>query len=311
MSQVPEETLRLSMRLEIRELIAQGVTTILDSSRLGLSLPVLNEESIRGYVISEIHPDDTTPEPDFLRSKLNSGKNLFHGFGPYSIFSLSPQSQKSLIEHTTQNKLLWAAHIAESSEELQAFSEKTGELYSHVTQNKEWPFDICAGSIKYALSQNLIPDNGICFHCNYITGDELQELASKNVSVVLCYQYSQEMGHKPFPLEIALNRNIPICLGTEGVAAHGFMSLFDELFAIKKAYPYIPAEQMINWVTQNAANALNAGTVLGSLTEGKFADMIALQIRHDPNENILDELIMSDPEIIMVMINGEEVIVNF
>ncbi|HLV30435.1 MAG TPA: amidohydrolase family protein [Chitinispirillaceae bacterium] len=313
--QTPVDTILSSIRLEIRELIAQGITTIVDSSRFGLSQQILKEESIRACIIHELHPDNSVPEENYIRKKLEKtgicNKNIVQGWGPYSLYSLTPQSQRSLIHHLHNRNQLWAAHIAESSEELQAFSERTGDLYFHITRKKEWPFDTCTGPVNYALSENLIPENGICFHCNYITGHELKKLADKNISIVLCYQYTKQMGHKPFPLEVALNRNVSLCLGTEGVAAPGFMSLFDELFAIKNSYPHIPAKQMINWVTQNAANAINAGHLLGSLSEGKFADMMAVRFSHNPHEDILEELIISDPEMIMVMVDGEEVIVNY
>ena len=165
--------------------------------------------------------------------------------------------------------------------------------------------------MNYAINFHLIPDHALCFHCNYVNGSELEYLASINASVVLCYNYTREMGHKAFPLDVAMNRKVRICLGTEGVSPPGFMSLFEELYSLRSDYPHIPASEMIKWVTSNAAEALNMGDSLGTLSPGKLADLIAVRFAHDPDENPLEELLVEEPDIRLVVVDGEEVVVNY
>ncbi len=314
--QSAEEELTSGIRLEIRELLAEGITTVLDSSRLGYSPKVLAGEPIRSWVVHEVRADDPLQEKgadNAVRGRINScDERIGRALGPHAIFSLAPRIQRGLISFAASNNCLWAAHIAESAEELQAFSERKGDLYFYITRKKPWPFgETPLGSMHLALTANLIPNNGICFHCNYASGHELSLLAAKRASVVHCFRYSELLGHKRFPLEVALNRHVAVCLGTEGIAPVGEMSLFDELFAVKTVYPHIPAKEMLRWVTQNAASALKMGEKLGSLTKGKFADLIAVRIAHDPKEDILEELIRSDVEMALVMVNGQEVIADY
>lgn len=234
------------------------------------------------------------------------------GIGPYAIHSLSPDSQRRLLATASKKNCLWAAHLAESAEELQAFSEQKGDLYFYITRKRPWPFgQTPLGPMHLALTENLLPHGGICFHCNYAGSHELSLLAAKRAAVVHCFRYSEEIGHKRFPLDVALNHRVLVCLGTEGIAPIGEMGMLDELFALKTAYPHIPASEMIRWVTQNAANALKMGDRLGSLTKGKFADMIAVRFSHGPKEDILEELIRSDVEMALVMVNGQEVIADY
>ena len=47
------------IRLEVRELLASGTTTVLDSSRFGHSPAVLAGEPIRSWVVHETHADDS------------------------------------------------------------------------------------------------------------------------------------------------------------------------------------------------------------------------------------------------------------
>jgi len=316
MKQTAEEALRAGIRLEIRELLAEGITTVFDSSRLGYSPNVLAKEPIRSWVVHELQADDPHEDATALETALSRisacDKRVGRALGPYAIHSLSPRTQRILLSTASSHHYLWAMHVAESAEELQAFSERTGDLYFYITRKKPWPFgETTLGPMHLALTANLIPNNGICFHCNYASGHELSLLAAKRASVVHCFRYSEMVGHKRFPLEVALNRHVPLCLGTEGIAPVGEMSLLDELFALKNAYPHIPAKEMLRWITQNAATALKAGERLGSLTEGKIADCIAVRFTHDPHADILEELIVSDVEMALVMVNGQEVIANY
>lgn len=311
----PHDQIIPTMRLTIKELLAQGITSIADYSRYGYSTEILKEESIRSWIFHEMHTDDQNQEDSLVSScktrATEAGEKINAGIGPHAIFSLSPNYQKELISFSKSHNLLWSSHIAESAEELQAFSEKKGDLFFYTTRKRPWPFDSSPmGPMNYAIQNELIPQNGICVHCNYVNGQELTTLADNNISIVLCYSYTLEMGHKLFPLEVALKRNCNICLGTEGITPHGFLSIFDELFALKQAYPHITARELLLMVTRNPARALQVEHCLGSLTEGKLADIIAVRFAHSEENDLLEELLVEEPEIALVVINGEEIIFN-
>lgn len=308
--------MKSGIQLSVRELIAQGITSVADSSRNSQASEYLKQEAIRSWTIHEMHSDRQSLENDIFDNckKLISGADLPErmGIGPYALYSLSPAMQREIINFATNNKLLWMCHIAESSEELQAFSEKAGDLYFHATRKQDWLHgDAPAGSMSYALENGLIPNGGICVHCNYVNGPELEKLAALDASIVMCYTYTQSTGHKNFPLDVALKRNCNICIGTEGVAPHGTFSIFDELFALKTAYPHIPAKELLLMPTRNAAKALGMEHELGSLDTNKLADFIAVRFAVSPEDDILETALMEEVDIVLVVINGEEIVVNY
>jgi len=49
------------------------------------------------------------------------------------------------------------------------------------------------------------------------------------------------LGHKMFPLDVARNRGISLCVGTESIVYSESMDLLDELYLAKRNYPHIPA----------------------------------------------------------------------
>lgn len=311
----PREEMSMAIRLGVREAIANGITSLMDCSRTDLSCAILKEEPIRSWVVFETHPESSEAEQRLLEDldrRINaSGRGERVAVGPHALFSLAPQAHKLLAGTAATRGYLWSAHLAESAEELQAFTERQGDLFFHLTRKKSWPFTGAErGPMYYAITNNLIPNGGICVHCTYIDGQELSLLAAKNVSIVLCYQYSRELGHKPFPLDVAFRRGVNLCIGTETPTIGRPMNLFDELYQLKSAYPHIPASEILRWVTQNPARALGCGDQLGSLAVGKKADIIGIRMPHDSQHDILEEAIHEEVEIAFVLVNGEEVIIE-
>ncbi|MFP4164785.1 MAG: amidohydrolase family protein [Chitinispirillaceae bacterium] len=311
MRHLTPEQLEQGIRLCARDQLAQGTTTVVDSSRTGLSATVLKNEAIRTFTIKEIANEGQQMRGfKWVREQIDKDQSSC-GIGPHALFSLSPVHQRKIIEFTYENHCVWATHIAESAEELQAFSEQSGDLYFHLTRKKAWPYgETKLGPMHYAITENLIPANGILFHCNYVNGHELTLLAAKRVSIVLCSRYGRMLGHKSFPVDVARNRGVQLCLGTEGSMPAGEMSLFDELFDLKMAYPHISASEMIRWVTKNPAAALKLSDQLGSISPGKHADLIGVRFPYNPGENILESMFETDPEIAFVLIGGEEIITD-
>jgi cytosine/adenosine deaminase-related metal-dependent hydrolase len=304
-----------AIRLTIREALANGITTIVDSSRTDISAAVLRDEPIRSWIIFEEHPEAMVAEECIqtgLQERIaRSGRYEAVGVGPHALFSMAPATHKAVSAFAQHNHYLWATHLSESAEELQAFTTQSGDLHFQITRKKNWPFGKTErGPMYYAVTNSLIPNNAICFHCNYVDGQELSLLSAKNVTIVHCPQYTREIGHKPFPLDIAFRRGINICLGTESPSLDRPINLFDELFLLKQAYPHIPAAEMIRWITLNPARSLGQLKKLGSIETGKMADIIGLKIPPASSGDILEEMLQENVEIAFVMVNGEELIIE-
>jgi 5-methylthioadenosine/S-adenosylhomocysteine deaminase len=317
-NQCSKEQIGVATRLAVRELLSNGVTTVIDSSRTGYTEEVLEHESIRAWVINEFHPGDASLESEqathFIETRLSKPEitRINRGVGPYTLYSVSPEIQTRFLTFTDHKKIPWMTHVAESAEELQAFAEQKGDLFFQITRKRSWPFgETPLGSLHFALEKNLIPAKGICIHCNYAGASELEKLASLGATIVHCPTYCESMNHKMLPIDVVLKRNVRLCIGTEGEYVPGSLSLFDELYLLKQQYPHISTLEMLRWVTRNPADALGAGEQLGSLSVGKLADIIGVRFAHDEASDLLDEMLTSDIEIALSMIDGQEVIVNY
>jgi aminodeoxyfutalosine deaminase len=316
LKQVDAGEMASSARLCAREFLSHGITTVVDSSRREVSAPILAEEPIRSWVVHEIHAEDEEQESKAIDELVDrvaaTPSGVGSAVGPYALFSLSPENHHKLSLSAHKTGCKWMTHIAESAEELQAFSEQTGDLYFQITRRKPWAYGKNAtGPMYYALSNNLIPNGGICVNCNYVTGHELALLSAKHVSVAISALYTDACGANRFPLEIALDRRVNVCVCTESVADTDSTDLFDELHFLKRAYKHVPAATMLDWVTRNPAQALGVGEKLGSLTEGAFADIAGVKFHYDPKQALLEDLLMEEHPVGLVVVNGEEVVADY
>jgi len=312
MRQLLPEQINTGIRLYAREMMSQGITAVVDSTRTGFSAEVLAQEPIRSIIIREIADEEFVNEGvEQVGGWLSGGSAFKYGIGPHAIYSMKPQEHRRIIEYTYDAGCLWACHLAESAEEMQAFREHSGDFYFNLTRKRPWPAgESSLSPVQYALEKNLIPSYAILFHCNYINSYELALLAAKRAFVTICYRYGMDMEHKNFPIEVARNRGVQLCLGTEGTMPAGEVNLLEELFQLKMAYPQISAAEMLNWVTKNPAAALRMSDKLGSITPGKYADIIGIRFSYESGDDILESLLTSDPDVAFVMIGGEEVIVD-
>ncbi len=315
---ISDAALAASVRLTTRHLLSVGTTTIVDTCRNMGTASFLSEEPIRAYSIFEFGRSESDFEEKLkawqeTRTALkNKNSRFLSGIGPHALFSLPPQAHRRLIAEASASGLLYSVHCAESAEELLAFCEQKGDLYFHITRSMPWPFGYTPlGSMPYALQENLVPPGALAIHCNQVGVSDLEALALRNVAVVTCVQYSQERGHKPFPLEVALDRSVCVCVGTETRFDAGSGSLFDEIFALRMLYPHISAATALAMVTTNPAQALGRSNDLGALKPGACADLLGVSVPHVGSEYYLDALLREEPSIRFVMIDGEEIVADY
>lgn len=112
-----------------------------------------------------------------------------------------------------------------------------------------------------------------------------------------------------------LQRNINVCLGTDGAASNNCLDMFREMFLVTGLAKYktcdasaVDAYKVLKMATVNGAKALDLNC--GVLEAGKLADLIILDL-HQPNmqpiHNIAKNIVYSGSKVNVkcTMVNGE------
>jgi cytosine/adenosine deaminase-related metal-dependent hydrolase len=92
----------------------------------------------------------------------------------------------------------------------------------------------------------------------------------------LCVNANQYIEGAMPPIESFRGKRCNIVLGTDSLASNWSLSILDELKTIRKFFPKIPLEEMLQWATINGAKALDMENFLGSFEKGKKPGVVLL-----------------------------------
>ncbi|HEX6848332.1 MAG TPA: amidohydrolase family protein, partial [Chitinophagaceae bacterium] len=79
------------------------------------------------------------------------------------------------------------------------------------------------------------------------------------------------------PIEMLMKHNCPIVLGTDSYSSNWQLSIAKEMQSLKKYFPSLSLETILQWATSNGAKALKWDDGLGSFEKGKRPGVTLLQ----------------------------------
>ncbi len=103
--------------------------------------------------------------------------------------------------------------------------------------------------------------------------------AQQLVSFCLCPNANLYIENALPPVEMLIDNNCNIVLGTDSLASNHSLSILDEMKTIQKYFPLISLEKLLQWATFNGAKALQMDNILGSFEKGKKPGVICMN--HD------------------------------
>lgn len=166
----------------------------------------------------------------------------------------------------------------------------------------------------------VLDHRGVLAHCVHLTPTDRKRIAESHAGIIHCASANLKLGSGIADIP-AIERNL-IGLGTDSAASNNTLNLFREgrtaALIHKRDNPNaITAQRILDMMTCEAAAALNMEDVVGTLEEGKRADIILLD-KTDPtlcprfgDQGLVSNLIYSfrgQPD--MVIIEGEIVVEN-
>jgi 5-methylthioadenosine/S-adenosylhomocysteine deaminase len=225
---------------------------------------------------------------------------------PHGTYTCGPETlQKSLELSSTYNVLLHI-HCSETRE----------EVYDIQTRYGLRP----VGHLK---KYGLLCKNMVLTHCGWITKNEIMDIKKGGASVSHCPVSNMKIatgGYAPIPE--FLDAGVPVGLGTDGAASNNTLDMFDTMkfcTLIHKQHRWdpqvLPAQTVFDLATIGGARCLQMEDRIGSLEEGKKADIIMVDVRkphltphHDHISNLVYAARGSD--VVTTIVNGKPVMIN-
>jgi 5-methylthioadenosine/S-adenosylhomocysteine deaminase len=119
----------------------------------------------------------------------------------------------------------------------------------------------------------------------WLDEEEIEILAKNGAKVSTCPQSNMKLGSGIAPLKKMLAAGISVGLGTDGCASNNALDLFSEMDICAKLHKVkdldptaLPAKAVLEIGTIGGASVLGLGDDIGSLSKGKKADIILLDL---------------------------------
>ncbi|MEM7519228.1 MAG: amidohydrolase family protein, partial [Planctomycetota bacterium] len=110
-------------------------------------------------------------------------------------------------------------------------------------------------------------------HANDPRGDEIERVARSEASIVHCPGAARFFDRDSFPMERWREAGVPVAIGTDSAAGNDSLSMLRELKLLRRSQPELDAAECFAMATVYGARALGLEGLVGSLTEGAFADL--------------------------------------
>ena len=252
LASAPESLKKKAMQHSARDMLAHGFTHFVDFRERGTAgielLHYALRESDITYLILGRFSDAQELEDVYERAD---------GIGFSSYKGISKEIKEKLRALKKTNPKIVACHDAERKRDEINFQEIIGD-----------------GLIDLIV------------HGTHYTEKDLQRVKQKNLKLVLCPRCNGYFGVGFPPISEILKLNIPISLGTDNIMANN-PDLFEEMrylyyttrnLQLGKDPTRMEARDLLKMITINAARNFNLGSNLGSISEGKYADFINIDL---------------------------------
>jgi len=319
-----------SSRLAAVEMIKSGSTTVCDHwymhtyfENIRQATKALDESGLRAKMIYG------------LLDKSFGGMEADKGSAPIMRTIRELEDDFNDYYKTWHNKNLTTVGIGagstqDATKELLLLSKKIADslnitMSTHVAG---W-IDILASSyrnhalrdIEFAHSINLTGKNSLFIHSVYPNSYEISLLAESQTSVAHCPIANSQLGYGIAPVTEMVNNGVSVGLGTDGAGSYTY-----NMFEVMRLATYLQkqkhlsadaftAEQALEAATINGAKALNMEDKIGSIEQGKEADLIILDFYQShllPINRVVPKIVYSasSSDVITSIIGGKVVMEN-
>ena len=148
------------------------------------------------------------------------------------------------------------------------------------------------------LSQlGLIGPRLLAVHMTQLLDDEIKALAARGAHVVHCPESNLKLASGFCPVQKLMEVGVNIAIGTDGPASNNNLDMLTEMRAaallakgVSGHATSVPAQTALQMATLNGAKAIGLDQHIGSLTEGKAADCIAIDLSDINTQPVYDPI---------------------
>jgi cytosine/adenosine deaminase-related metal-dependent hydrolase len=311
-----QERIETSCRAGIGASLAAGTTLVADITRFPTwTRPAAAAAPLRFVSYGEViavgsRRDQLADQLNRAASPEFAGDRLRVGVSPHAPYTVEPGGLRECARRAAEANLPVCIHLAESKEEADFTREAGGPLADFLRSLRVFDASIPASGVspvEVARAAGLLTPTTVVAHANYVSDEDIKTLADTGASVAYCPRTHASFGHPPHRFRDMLAAGVNVCIGTDSLASNPSLSVLDELRSLRRTYPAYYAPGLLAMGTRAGAAALGWAGDVGTITPGKFADLVVLPLENGSERNGWSEVFESDAQPLATFIAGESV----
>lgn len=288
----------------LKEMADSGTLLIADVTNSGLSVPILGKSFFKGQIFLELLGFNRERcSQAFFQGKvqfdsLNAIKpqNFDLALCPHAIYSVHESLFMAIKEHNNSLNQVSTVHLAESREESCFLNNTESALKRFLQERAVWeegwhpPFK---SPVSFLDDLGFLDEKTICAHLTQANESDINLLSSKKVRVSICPRSNLKLGVGLPPLPRFLNSKLLVSIGTDSLASNDDLNIFGEMLVLRRHFPQIPGELILEMATLNGAKTLNLSKDYGSIEKGKKVPLLLVNLTPYDQESVLDSVIQA------------------
>ena len=227
-----------------------------------------------GLVVLEFPSAYASDADDYIhkglaaRDAMRDQALITTSLAPHAPYTISDRTFERVLTYADQLSLNIHTHIHETHDEIAQSQKEYGMRPLHRLS-----------------SLGLLGPNLIAAHCVHLNQEEMELLAENGCHIAHCPASNLKLASGIAPVSRLMQQGINIGLGTDGASSNNRLDMFAEMrlaALLAKGSSgdaaALPASQALEMATINAARALGLDNKLGSIEQGKMADLAAVRI---------------------------------
>ncbi|MBS3804340.1 MAG: TRZ/ATZ family hydrolase [Oleiphilaceae bacterium] len=265
-------------RLAMAEMLRTGTTTFSDmyffpevvasvahdvGMRAQVCFPLMDMPTMWGS-----GPEEYLAKGRQLIEQWQGDPRIMPAIGPHAPYTVSDDPLKKAIKLAGDTGARIQLHLHETAFEVEDAFGKTGQR-----------------PLSRMAELGLLGPGTQCVHMTQIDDSDLEHLKATGAHVIHCPESNLKLASGLCPVERLQREGINVAIGTDGAASNNDLDLFGEIGTaaliakvVASDAAALSAHSALEMATLRGARALGRDHELGSLVEGKLADIIAIDL---------------------------------
>lgn len=278
-------SLRASARLAVAELIRGGTTCALTMETVNHTREVFRVVEETGFraTVGKCMMDKGDEVPAALQEETEESirESLalleeWHGradgrvrycFAPRFAVSCTQGLLERVARLARERGVMVHTHASENRTECEMVERETGRR-----------------NVEYLDSLGVSGSHVLLAHCVHLSEEEIDLLASTGTHVSHCPSSNMKLGSGIAPVAALLGRGVSVSLGADGAPCNNRLDMFTEMRSaallqkVWRGADVLTAARVLRMATREGARALGLEDEIGSIEEGKRADLIVVDL---------------------------------